>query len=37
MSSFKKLNTRVYPKNGAALTPDNEYWKKLTVSLNIST
>ena len=32
MASFKKLNTKVYPKSGPVLTPDTEYWKKLSVS-----
>lgn len=32
MASFKKLNPRIYAKSGPVLTPDNEYWKKLSVS-----
>uniref|UniRef100_A0A1A9WMA4 U3 small nucleolar RNA-associated protein 15 homolog n=1 Tax=Glossina brevipalpis TaxID=37001 RepID=A0A1A9WMA4_9MUSC len=31
MSSFKTLNVRKYPKAGKIVTPDTEYWKKLSV------
>ncbi|GLV44106.1 uncharacterized protein CBL_12598 [Carabus blaptoides fortunei] len=33
MTSFKKLNPRIYAKSGPVLTPDNEYWKKLSVPI----
>ncbi|KAF7265764.1 hypothetical protein GWI33_020844 [Rhynchophorus ferrugineus] len=29
MSSFKKLNTKIYQKSGPEITPDFIYWKKL--------
>ncbi|XP_071055351.1 U3 small nucleolar RNA-associated protein 15 homolog [Onthophagus taurus] len=29
MSSFKKLDIKVYPKTGPEITPDYVYWKKL--------
>lgn len=31
MSSFKPLNTRIYPKRGPAITSDYVYWKRLSV------
>ena len=30
MASFKKINTKVFARPGAELTPDNIYWKKYT-------
>lgn len=35
MSSFKKLNSKIYAKPTSVLTPDNVYWKQLTVSQKI--
>lgn len=31
MSNFKPLNIKKYPKTGKVVTPDTEYWKKLSV------
>ncbi|KAM7348937.1 U3 small nucleolar RNA-associated protein 15 homolog [Cochliomyia hominivorax] len=31
MSNFKPLNIKKYPKTGKIVTPDSEYWKKLSV------
>lgn len=31
MANFKPLNIKKYPKTGQVVTPDTEYWKKLSV------
>ncbi|KAI8125202.1 hypothetical protein FF38_02294 [Lucilia cuprina] len=31
MSNFKPLNIKKYPKTGQVVTPDTEYWKRLSV------
>uniref|UniRef100_A0A1B0FJL0 U3 small nucleolar RNA-associated protein 15 homolog n=1 Tax=Glossina morsitans morsitans TaxID=37546 RepID=A0A1B0FJL0_GLOMM len=31
MTNFKALNVKKYPKAGKVVTPDTEYWKKLSV------
>ncbi|XP_073828063.1 U3 small nucleolar RNA-associated protein 15 homolog [Musca autumnalis] len=31
MTSFKPLNVKKYPKTGQVVTPDTEYWKRLSV------
>ncbi|XP_013105440.2 U3 small nucleolar RNA-associated protein 15 homolog [Stomoxys calcitrans] len=31
MTSFKPLNIKKYPKTGQVVTPDTEYWKRLSV------
>lgn len=36
MSSFKKLNTKIFQKTGPVITPDYIYWKKQGVSIRDS-
>jgi hypothetical protein len=36
MTSFKKLNSKIYEKTAPAITPDFTYWKQLSVSIIIS-
>lgn len=33
MTSFKKVNTKVFARTGPELTEDNIYWKKYTVCI----